>query len=226
MLYWYGRTQDAENPFKLQDWVRSIWVHARNGDWPKVFETLQAGQDDSPKPTWPYLNACCPFHDAKYAFLHFAAHLGAPLEVVERMLEMGAWRTLQNAQGERPVDVARKCSHTHLLAVLEPQYKRQVPLGVLLKIQEHLHAAIRKWDNLGPRIDKYGLRLPQLEPMLEVDSVQFRFEVFWWAGGFNYELVAEGVKAKLICFGASRVSGGTEGKIEVTSAGVKSLPWR
>jgi len=226
LLYWYGRTQDGEGPFKLADWVRPLWELARQGQWEKVFETFEQGREAEAAQSWPYLNAACPFHDYHYSFLHFAAHQGAPSDVVQRMLDLGAWRSLQNALGERPLDVARKHDHAHLLAALEPRYQRHVPLGVLMKMQEHLHAAMRRWDNLGPKLDQHALRLPQLEPMLEVGQAEFRFDVFFWAGGFNYELVQEGIEAKLVCFGASRVSGGTEGKIEVTPSGVKGVPWR
>jgi hypothetical protein len=43
---------------------------------------------------------------------------------------------------------------------------RHVPLGILLEIQSH-HAAIQ---GRGARqMEEFGLRLPELEPLLEID---------------------------------------------------------
>ena len=226
LLFWSGETQKDMGPIKLADWVRPLWTSARDGDWAKVLEIVPIYENSVTERCWPVVNACCPFHGSQYSLLHFAAHLGAPKEIVSRLLEMGAWRSLQNARGERPVDLARKHNHGHLSSILEPEYKRYVPLGILLRMQERFHEALRRWDNLHRMFDKYRFRLPQLEPMLEVEPVEFRFAVETWVGGFNYELVEDGLDPRLICFGASRVSGGTVGKIEVTPAGVKSLPWR
>jgi hypothetical protein len=77
-----------------------------------------------------------------FAPLHQAAHGGAPSEIIEALIQLGAWRTLQNAKGERPLDVAKRCGHQHLLEILQPVLKRRVPLGVLLKIQSHFHHVI------------------------------------------------------------------------------------
>lgn len=226
LLFWSGVTQADMGPFiKLADWVRPLWTSARDGNWDKVIEMIPVRDDGYVERCWPEVNAYCLFHDSQYSLLHFAAHMGAPTEVVRRLLAMGAWRTLQNARGERPMDLARKHSREHLLSLLEPEYKRHVPLGILLRMQERFHEALRCWDNLHRMFDKYRFRLPQLEPMLEVEPVEFRFSVEVWVGGFNYELVQDGLEPRLICSGYSRVSGGTEGKIEVTPSGVKRLPW-
>jgi hypothetical protein len=89
-----------------------------------------------------FVNATRPGGSSLYAPLHQAAHGGAWIDVVRRLLDLGAWRTLQNARGERPVDVTTRMSRTHLGLVLEPEYKRHLPLGILLKMQSHFHAVI------------------------------------------------------------------------------------
>lgn len=43
--------------------------------------------------------------------LHQAAWLGAPVDVVERQLRAGAWRSLRTAEGDRPIDLARPRGH-------------------------------------------------------------------------------------------------------------------
>jgi hypothetical protein len=73
------------------------------------------------------------------------------------------------------VDVAVKGGKGLLLAVLKPQYKRDVPLGVLRKVQENFHQLIReKADRL---VQQHALRLPELEPLLEMGFVKVWFEV-------------------------------------------------
>jgi hypothetical protein len=153
--------------------------------------------------------------------LHQVAHGGAPLAIAKRLITMGAWRTLQNARGERPVDVAERMGHKHLLSVLEPRHKRRVPLGVLLKLQSHFHSVI-----LG-RIERefqiYGLRLPELEPLLELDQPNMWFPIPGIYGGFSYWLEACGVEAKLISSSWFRVVGGMEQRHEITPLGSRLL---
>src|SRR5262249_20184868 len=99
---------------------------AKAHDWPATLGLLEDTR---------LVNATRPGGSSLYAPLHQAAHGGAPVEVVERLLALGAWRTLQNAKGERPVDVAERKGHTHLLPVLQPRLRWQVPHGILLKVQ-------------------------------------------------------------------------------------------
>lgn len=226
LRFWYGRTRDCEGPYRLLPWVRPLWDQALQGDWRKVFDSLFVDTEHSSKPLWPYVNAFCPWHEAHHSFLHLAAEQGASAEIVERMIGMGAWRSMQNGKGHRPVDVARKAGHDHLVEILKPRFRCEVPFAVLLEIQHRFHSAIRRWDNLGGRLAEHGIALPQLQPMLEGEPSPFRFDVFFWHGGFNYELFTEGPQPWVECFGASRVSGGTEGRIEITINGIKHLPLR
>ena len=77
------------------------------------------------------VNSSRPGSDSWYAPLHQAAHGGAPDRIVMRLLELGAWRGLRNAADERPVDVAKRRNHTHLLRILEPPRHVDVPPEVL-----------------------------------------------------------------------------------------------
>ncbi len=101
----------------------------RSYDWPGALAILSEHPE--------YVNATRPGGQSLYAPLHQAAHGGAPARVIVDLLNLGAWRTLQNARGERPVDIARKRGHGHLIPSLEPVLERQVPLGILLTVQEH-----------------------------------------------------------------------------------------
>jgi hypothetical protein len=130
---------------------------------------------------------------------------------------MGAWRTLQNSRGERPVDVAEKRNNTHLLGILTPVLVRRVPLGVLLKIQSHFHAVIR--GRCAELVDRYRLRLPELEPLLEFDPPKVWFAVPGMYGGFAFSLASADVEAKLLVESWSRVVGGSGQRHEITASG-------
>jgi hypothetical protein len=184
---------------------------ARNYDWPRVIAILAEHQElvNSTRPDGPSL----------YAPLHQAAHGGAPTEIVLRLIGLGAWRTLQNARGERPIDIAERRGHSHLLTVLTPEIKRRVPLGVLLKIQEHFHAVIQ--GRAKNEVQQHALRLPELEPLLEFDDLRVWFAVPGMYGGFRYRLEVEGVEAKLVSESWSRVVQGSGERHEITSAGSK-----
>lgn len=182
---------------------------AKNYDWPYVLALLS----DHPE----LVNTTRPGGSALYATMHQAAHGSAPAEVVDRLIGFGAWRTLQNIRGERPVDVAQRRRHSHLLGILAPNLKRRVPAGVLLKMQAHFHAVIR--GRADREVRKYKLRLPELEPVLEFDDITVWFAVPGMCGGFSYRLERDGVEAKLVSESWSRVAQGSGERHEITSAG-------
>jgi hypothetical protein len=152
-----------------------------------------------------------------YAPLHQAAHGGASVEVAQQLIGMGAFRTLPNARGERPIDVARRCGHRHLLGVLTPEYRHHVPSEVLLKIQAHFHEVIR--GRIDEPLPENGLRLPELEPLLELKRPHMWFPVPGTYGGFSYWLESTGDAARLVSESWSRVEGGSGQRHEITSAG-------
>ncbi len=212
-IFWDGITRaDILNEEGVQ--LRNALADAaKSYNWPRVFELLDQ------QPEW--VNACRPGSSSLYAPLHQAAHGGAPVEIAERLIAIGAWRTLQNARGERPVDVAERMKHRHLLAVLEPQYKHRVPLGVLLKIQSHFHAVI--FERAEREFQIHGVRFPELEPLLELDQPRMWFPVPGMYGGFSYWLESCGVGAKLISESWCRVAGGSGQRHEITSAGSRLM---
>ncbi len=121
------------------------------------------------------------------------------------------------------MDVAVRKGHSHLFEILTPVLQRQVPAGVLLKIQHHFHEVIcGRADEL---VREHALRLPELEPLLELpappepETLTMWFPVPGMYGGFAFDLVAEGVDAKLLTESWCRVSGGSGQRHEITSAG-------
>jgi len=212
-IVWDGITQ-AETLH--EDAVRSrhaLADAAKRYEWPRVFELLSRHDE--------LVNTTRPGGSSLFAPLHQAAHGGAPVEVVQRLIGMLAWRTLQNARGERPVDVAEREGHGHLLGVLAPAHKHHVPLGVLLKLQAHFHAVIR--SRAEELVNEHRLRLPELEPLLELEQPQMWFPVPGMYGGFSYRLEVVGVEAKLVSESWCRVVDGSGQRHEITSTGSRRV---
>ncbi|MCW3097071.1 MAG: ADP-ribosyl-(dinitrogen reductase) hydrolase [Chthonomonadaceae bacterium] len=208
-LLWDGVTQSMLLSEQVQDLRQRLSDAAKSYDWKETLEILSEAPE--------LVNTTRPDSKFLYAPLHQAAHGGAPIEVVERLLELGAWRTLQNAKGERPIDVAVRQKKTHLYLILEPQYKRHMPADVLSKVQIHFHEVIRGRIRVLDYSD--GLRLPEIEPLLEVDEAKVWFAVPGMYGGFLYWIEGEGVDVKLIAESWCRVAGGSGQRHEVTSFG-------
>ncbi|MFF2128590.1 hypothetical protein ACFVW1_25005 [Streptomyces olivochromogenes] len=136
----------------------------RDGNWRRVFTIL------SPRDKHSWVNAVRLDGEKRYAPLHQAAWHGAPTDIVQGLLEYGAWRTLRNSTGERPVDIAARRGNHHLARALEPEVKHHVPSDVLAGLQRNLHALITEYDKSAPRY----LRLPELEVLAELDP-----PVYW-----------------------------------------------
>lgn len=95
---------------------------ARGGRWDTVLDLVEAGG------IWCTANRWRVGGSSWFTPLHQAAWLGAPVEVVERLLRAGAWRSLRTADGDRPIDLASKRGHHHLLealAVRDPSEQEQ-----------------------------------------------------------------------------------------------------
>jgi hypothetical protein len=182
---------------------------ARNYDWSSVLAVLKDNTN--------LVNTTRPGGRSLYTPLHQAGHGGAPERVVNAMLELGAWRTVQNARGERPVDVACIQGHIGLLRALSPNLKRNVPIGVLLKIQSHFHNVIH--GRASKEVEKHRLRLPELEPLLELSDEKIWLMVPGMAGGFSYWLERDGPNAKLMSESWCRVVQGSGQRHEITSSG-------
>lgn len=208
-VVWDGTTK-AES---LNDWAmiarQTLANAARNYAWPEVFEVLKKHGE--------FINTTRLGGKSRFAPLHQAAHGGAPSSIVEKLISMGAWRTLQNSRGERPVDVAVRTKHDELVGLLEPVYRHRVPLGILLRLQSVFHEVII--GRVERFVREHSLRLPELEPLLELDHPKMWFPVPGMCGGFSYWLESEGVDAKLVAESWSRTCDGSGQRHAVTPEG-------
>jgi hypothetical protein len=206
---WDGITQPSALGSEAIQARMALADAAKAQNWSVVFEILDTFSD--------WINACRPGGNSQFAPLHQVAYSGAPDEVAKRLIRLGAFRTIQNARGERPLDVAERMGHSHLLQVLKPRLKQAVPLGILLKIQSHFHSVIR--GRIDSELPNHGLRMPELEPLLELTDPQIWFPVPGMYGGFNFRLVSTGVQAKLEVESWCRVVGGSGQRHEITPEG-------
>lgn len=185
---------------------------ARGYDWPRVLRILGDHPD--------CVNASRPGGRSRYAPLHQAAHGGAPAWVANRLIYMGAWRTLRTRDGERPVDIARRRGRPSLIPILTPVYRRRrLPAHDLASLQRHFHAVIRQHrPGRAP-----SLRLPELEPLLELGGKKVCFEVPGMYGGFRYRLVDDDAVPRLLVEAYCRVVEGSPIRYEVTPSGWRRL---
>lgn len=88
---------------------------ARDGRWDALFTALESSWMSASSP-----NVWRPGGASGFTPLHQAAWHGAPVDVVERLVDLGAWRTLRATNTKRAVDVARDRGHDHLVDALTP----------------------------------------------------------------------------------------------------------
>lgn len=182
---------------------------AKKYDWPTVLSILSKSPE--------LVNSTRPGGTSLYTPLHQAAHGGATVEVVSELLRVGSWRTLKNAKGNRPIDIACARSHSHLREILEPVYCQSVSPAVIARLQEQFHLAIRQ---VIQRLDPQPvLRLPELEVMLEYRPRKFWFSVPGMYGGFSYWLVHQGCNVTLQSLSWCRLEGGAANHHEITTTG-------
>lgn len=182
---------------------------ARDYDWPAVLKAVRSDQE--------VVNAYRPGGKAWFAPLHQAAHGGAPLEVVEELIALGAWRGLRTAVNERPVDIAVRLRRDHLIDALTPANQRDVPLDAVSAVEEHFHQVIQGRINHLP--GAHGLRLPPLEPLLDSNEPRMWFPVPGMYGGFSYWWGTTGSDPVLVSESWCRVVGGSGERHEVTVRG-------
>jgi hypothetical protein len=135
--------------------------------------------------------------------LHQVAWRGAEAGVAERLVRLGAWRTLRTSGGERAVDIATRRRHGDLVEVLGPVIRHEVPGRELDVIERRFHELIR--ERAGELVTDHRLRLPQLEPLTEQPDPACWFAVPGMYGGFSYRLE----RATLVVESWCRVVGGS-----------------
>jgi len=176
--YWDGltRSEHVPNPQPLIH-RRRLFEAAERGDWSELFQLL----DDSQERT---LNMVSPESSSMHTLLHLAALGNAPVGVVENLLAKGHLRAHRCANGERPVDIARRLGHERLGSLLQPPRQRSIPDSKLAGLEQQFHQFIRKEVGTPQRTP----RLPPLELLLELDEPTMIFPVPYMGGIFEYRM--------------------------------------
>ncbi|MEH0933723.1 hypothetical protein [Micromonospora psammae] len=212
---WDGITKSSS----VAGWVierrTALADRARAYDWPGLFELL--GQDTNVS----WINAARLDGRSWYAPLHQAAHAGAPVEVARRLVELGAWRALRTADGERPLDIALRLGHDHLREALAPPRLIEVHDWELQMIQELFHGLIR--SRAGRLVDREALRLPELEVLLETPGHATVFTIPGFYGGFHFTLHAGDGPTRLTTEISQRMGGSDGDRHEITRDEIKAL---
>ena len=208
---WPGRV--TSNPFseEVRKTRKAFEQVIRAKKWEDILYALKQSRDLINE---PFLD------DPRWSSpLHYLTEENAPVEIIERTLSMGAWRTLKTLSGEKPIDIALRKGRQDLIALLMPIYRHTVDLGSLSKIQKHFHEVIIGRINVLP--NWMSLRLPDLEVLLEIEEPSMWFPVPGMYGGFNYELVLKLKAPKLVSESWVRIVDGSGQRHEITSKGSK-----
>ncbi|PWI18246.1 hypothetical protein DI272_31965 [Streptomyces sp. Act143] len=216
MAHWDGTTR----PDSLKDEYAArrhrLADAARDADWATVFGVLD---EVRAKVNAHWVNSARLGGPSGYTPLHQAAWHGAPADVVQRLLALGAWRTLRTGDGSRAVDIAGQRGHHHLAALLRPEIRHHLPYDEIGPLRHHLHRLIR---HRAPRKDGtdlatgQGLRLPEVEVLTELRHPACWFPVPGMYGGFAIELTGRELKVDSWI----RIVDGSERTDRVTADGV------
>ena len=179
---WLGQKYDMEerqlNSGYVQDRA-NLSNAAYRGDWSRVFKYVQTMET---KYGQRWINCVRMGNNPKYKIsgftpLHHAAYFGASVDVVKRLISMGAWRMARTHREPQkdmtPLDLARSVGYEHLYEVLSPVSRHTILPSTILALQQQLHLLIRHEAKADDRL-RY-LRLPDLTVLLESEVMEMWF---------------------------------------------------
>lgn len=165
---------------------------ARDDDWSEVLRLLDGSR-------WLQVNQFRVGGTSWFTPLHQAAWLGAPVSIVAELLTRGAWLSLRDAKGRRPVDIAEERGHAHLLDALRP---RMVSGGSFEAWDGHLRELVE--GRIRPQLT-VNLRHVQTEVLAEEGVDKLWFPVPGMYGGFSLVISRSRLHVESWC----RVVGGS-----------------
>lgn len=172
---------------------------ANAGDWDTMLLMLDADEQ--------LINVTMPDDRGFDTVLHHVARHNAPPAIAQELIDRGAFRTVRNAAGERPADIAANLAHEELAARLAPLLLHDVAPGDAAALEVQFHAVID--GRAAELIEREQLRLPQIDPLLELASPVMWFAVPGMYGGFKYELAQDGAEPELLSSSWCRVADGS-----------------
>ncbi|KHE82483.1 hypothetical protein GE21DRAFT_10016 [Neurospora crassa] len=206
---WLGHTiTDYHSPEYLQ--LRDELSEAVYwGDWDVVFNKLEEGFRTFGE-LWgnaPRVKDRAQYHHlSMWTPLHQAVYHHAPVHVVERLLEYGAFRAemLRTRKSEfghpnlTPLELAHEMEVYHLYDILRPVIKRPLPPDTLQRIEYNFHRLIR--SEIGQCVDTAKLYLPVLEVLKELDgeAVWFPIKFGHPGAGYLFQLLGRELQVKSV----------------------------
>lgn len=213
---WDGIVRRATSPGWAVGARVDLAVAAQAYDWWTVFDLIRQHPH--------FVNSSRPDDASWFSPLHQAADGGVVTEIANRLIAAGAWRGLRSSSGERPVDVARRRGHDHLLTALEPPRRTDVAGPVLEALQKQFHELIRQ--RMHEFEVTHELRLPELEVLLELERPELWFPVPGMNGGFHFRLQPGDSGPRLVSASWSRMVSGSEEHHEITESGIRTVAGR
>lgn len=202
---WPGVTDtDALNARHVEN-VDLLADAAKAGKWDETFRLIESDH-------WLSANHWRITGRSWFAPLHQAAWLGAPVEVVEELIRRGAWRSLRNADGDRPVEVAQQQGHAHLIEALTVHVPSEREQQRYAAWDSHLARLIAERTE---RINTVEMRqIPtEIIALEQLETLYFGYPGMY--GGFSISVHKE----RLFVESWSRVVGGSGQAHVITESG-------
>ena len=186
-----------DNVVKTHD---NIDEFGKNGNWSELVEILKVHENLVNSSKLPVKNKGQP---SLFTPLHYAASGGAPKEIFEQLIEIGASKCLKTATGETAYDIATtKVLNPDILELLKMPKKIKQNAIEIEKMEKGLHKVIE--GRVEKLIKDNGQALPQLALLFEKGS--FYYPVPGMYGGFSVSEHEKGIQADSWI----RICGGSE----------------
>ncbi len=178
MLWDGGLTRQSMHlPLERKQICEALNLH----NWSGIISLLEANRD--------LVNAVLPGKHSWSTLLHECIVQNAPKAFTLKVIEMGAFRTAENASGQRPIDLLKSKMQNDLVADLEPRNCYSFDLMQLSCVEQLFHGLIRAMI-VSYKVER-PLRLPQLSVLTELQERSLYFALPGMAGGFKFWLDQE-----------------------------------
>jgi hypothetical protein len=189
----------------VREWSQ-VASAAKNRNWTGVMPLL----NEHPE----LVNAALRKGRSWFTLLHCAAANDAPEGFISDLIDAGAFRTVKDSAGQRPVDVASRMGFRGMVNLLEPEAQEHFDAESLTFIQELFHGLIRA-AMLAYKV-KDPLWLPQLSVLTELNDSAIWFPVPGMAGGFHFWMESRDGASALIAESWCRMCGGSGMRHRIT----------
>ncbi|KAK5941952.1 hypothetical protein PMZ80_005903 [Knufia obscura] len=167
------------------------------GEWNKLLNILKEGRERYNE-SWVNAVRMKTREQANnmsfWAPLHQAAYWRAPVDVVRKLIDLGASRTLRSRWSDytyldmTPLELAHEFEASELYDILSPVIRHPVPTETLALLETQFHSLIRA--DLGAHVENHRLYLPVLEVLTELrdEPMWFPIKSTLSAAGYAYQL--------------------------------------